>query len=419
MNRTNSYESLGAIFLSVTLLVSCSSHTPDVSSQIESPKSIETALVALRQIQPDSQPAAYFETHVKPVVAKCRPCHFPGGKVYAQLPFDNPQTLRQLGAKLFTRIQQKEEQEVIRTFLAQTLPSSSSAAQREVAITFDDLPLSRMNPRTWRQTTDKLLASIHAQNVPALGFVNEGKLYERDRLDTARVALLQMWLAAGFELGNHSYSHWDLHRVALADYKADLLRGEEVTAKLLAQKNVKPRYFRHPFLHTGASLAVKNDVENFLHEHGYSVAPVTIDNSEWIFAHAYVLASERGEIELQRRLGEAYVPYMESKFAFYEKQSRDLFGREIKQVLLLHANLLNADYFEALATMLMKRGYAFITLEAALRDEAYRSEDTYIGPAGLSWLQRWAMTQGKPKEFFVGDPRAPEFVLKAAGIASE
>lgn len=296
---------------------------------------------------------------------------------------------------------------------------ASATPQRAVAVTFDDLPLTRMNPKTWRQTTAKLLASITAQRVPAIGFVNEAKLFEHERLDTARVALLQMWLEAGLELGNHSFSHPDLHRIELAAYKKDILRGEEITKPLLATKRMTPRYFRHPYLHTGTSLAVKEEVENFLTEHGYTVAPVTIDNSEWIFAHAYVLASERGDKELQQQVGAAYVPYMERKFEFYEQQSRALFGREIRQTLLLHANLLNADYFEALAAMLSKRGYAFIALEEALRDEAYDSPDTYIGPAGLSWLQRWAMTAGKEKSFFAGEPRAPEFVVKAAGLTSE
>lgn len=306
--------------------------------------------------------------------------------------------------------------------LCKMAPAQTNAEndeQRAVAVTFDDLPLSRMNAQTWRQTTTKLLASINAERVPAIGFVNESKLYENGKLDTARVAVLQMWLDAGLELGNHSFSHPDLHRTELAAYKADILRGEEITKQLLAQKSMKPRYFRHPYLHTGMSLSVKKEVEAFLGEQNYTVAPVTIDNSEWIFAHAYALASERGDAALQQRVGEAYVPYMQEKFAFYEKLSRALFGREIKQTLLLHANLLNADYFTALARMLVERGYIFITLEEALRDAAYRSADTYIGPAGLSWLQRWAMTAGKDKSFFAGEPRVPDFVLQAAGMTSE
>ena len=295
----------------------------------------------------------------------------------------------------------------------------SQLAQREVAVTFDDLPLSRMNPKTMREVTAKLVAQIAAHKIPAIGFVNESKLYERDRLDSARVALLQMWLDAGLELGNHSYSHPDLHRLATESYKADVLQGEQITAQLLARQGRKPRYFRHPFLHTGTSLSVKKEIETFLAEHGYTVAPVSVDNSEWIFAHAYVLAAEKNDANLRARVGAAYVPYMEEKFVYYEKLARELFGDEIKQTLLLHANALNADYLDELAAMLARRGYAFIALEAALRDPAYDSEDTYVGPAGLSWLQRWAMSKGKSGEFFKGEPKAPEFVLKAAGMESE
>ena len=59
-------------------------------------------------------------------------------------------------------------------------------------------------------------------------------------------------------------------------------------------------------------------------------------------------------------------------------------------MLLLHANPINADSFDALAKMMTGRGYSYISLEKALSDEAYRSPDTYVGPQGLSWLLRWA-----------------------------
>ena len=49
---------------------------------------------------------------------KCQPCHFAGGKMYAKLPFDKPETIHKLGEKLFTRIKDRHEQEVIRAFLA-------------------------------------------------------------------------------------------------------------------------------------------------------------------------------------------------------------------------------------------------------------------------------------------------------------
>jgi hypothetical protein len=46
--------------------------------------------------------------------------------MHAQLPFDDPKTIRHLGTKLFSRIQSKTEQAVIQTFLAQTPDSTKS-----------------------------------------------------------------------------------------------------------------------------------------------------------------------------------------------------------------------------------------------------------------------------------------------------
>jgi len=65
-------------------------------------------------------PNTDFDTRVKPILqARCQPCHFQGGQVYDKMPFDKPETVTRLGEKLFTRIKDKEEQRVIREFLAQ------------------------------------------------------------------------------------------------------------------------------------------------------------------------------------------------------------------------------------------------------------------------------------------------------------
>jgi hypothetical protein len=61
-----------------------------------------------------------FSRQIKPILeAKCQPCHFSGGKVYAQMPFDRPETVRTLGTKLFTRIKDENQRQLIRNFLAQ------------------------------------------------------------------------------------------------------------------------------------------------------------------------------------------------------------------------------------------------------------------------------------------------------------
>jgi len=303
---------------------------------------------------------------------------------------------------------------------AQVVESPSQrAARREVAVTFDDLPFVHVpSVEKQREMTHKLLRSVAAHDVPAVGFVNENKLLNEGARDERRVALLRMWTDAKLELGNHTFSHPDLHRTPLAAFREDVVRGETDTRSLLQKSGKKLRYFRHPFLHTGRDIETKRAFEKFLAGRGYTVAPVTIDNSEWIFAAAYAKAAARGDREMVKRIGEAYVPYMESYFAYYEQQSTALFGREIKQTLLLHANAINADYFDDLARMMKRRGYEFITLVDALTDEAYKSSDTFTGPGGISWIHRWALTRGVKDDFFRGEPETPAFVLKEAGVAS-
>jgi hypothetical protein len=65
-------------------------------------------------------PRVDFATQIKPIFeARCQPCHFNGGKVYAKMPFDRPETIKSMGTKLFTRIKDENERRVIRDFLAQ------------------------------------------------------------------------------------------------------------------------------------------------------------------------------------------------------------------------------------------------------------------------------------------------------------
>ena len=218
------------------------------------------------------------------------------------------------------------------------------------------------------------------------------------------------------ELGNHTYSHPDLHQIPLSEFESDLLRGEEISRTLAEALQIPYRYFRHPFLHTGRDLDTKHALEGKLDQLGYQIAPVTIDNSEWIFALAYDEALDRQDPDMQQKLGTEYVEYMLRMVSYYEDQSRGLFEREIPQVLLVHANTLNAHYLDQLLEALKQRGYEFIELDRALSDPAFDSADTYVGPGGITWLHRWALTRGVDRDFFSGEPLTARWVQDVAGI---
>ncbi len=293
-------------------------------------------------------------------------------------------------------------------------PHGSSDAARRIAITIDDLPtvsVASGGIDEARRTTRALLAALQRHRVPAIGFVNEQKLQPDGRLDPRRVGLLQQWIDAGLELGNHTFSHPDLHRVPLDAFQRDVVKGEPVTKELLRRDGKELKYFRHPFLHTGRSGETRQALESFLRGRGYVVAPVTVDNYDYQFAAAYDRAGEDDVV--RQDVVRSYLEYMESVVAYYEQQSVAIVGREIAQTLLLHANALNGATFDRLASMLSARGYQFISLEDALKDPAYRSADTYDGPAGITWLHRWALTQGKTGAFFAGEPPVPGWIERA------
>jgi peptidoglycan/xylan/chitin deacetylase (PgdA/CDA1 family) len=294
--------------------------------------------------------------------------------------------------------------------------------RKEVSVTIDDLPVAGGNAGDiyyQRAVTSHLLSALVRHNVPAIGFVNAKKLYTNDTLDSRKTALLEEWLAEGMDLGNHSYSHKEYNVVPFSEFSADIIQGESPVREILAAHGKPLHYFRHPFLHRGDSKAKAESLQTFLRERGYEEAPVTIDNGDWIFAAAYYTAFAAHDSLQMTTIGTSYIGYMEKKLRYYEIQSLAVCGHAIKQILLIHASRLNADYFDALASMFEKNGYTFVPLARALTDSAYRLPDAFYRKGGISWIDRWALTQGRTGGFFKDEPRVPEFIMKLAHVDSE
>ena len=186
---------------------------------------------------------------------------------------------------------------------------ADAAPEREIAITIDDLPAGAANVMSAveiTQMTTKLLATLREQKVPAVGFVNERKLYFKWGEVDERIKALNMWLDSGFELGNHTYGHTSLNRAGLKDFEDAVIQGENVTRLLQTQHHMTMRYFRHPYLDTGRDMQTRREAEAFLTARGYRVAPVTMDAWDWMFAGVYDDAKRRGDTALQQPGSGAY-----------------------------------------------------------------------------------------------------------------
>ncbi len=277
-------------------------------------------------------------------------------------------------------------------------PAQTPASERRVAITIDDGPVVNelKDLANFQRISAGLIGSLQSEKVPATIFINERQLNVQGQRD-GRAAVLAQWLDAGFDLGNHTYSHPSLNKVPLSQFEDNVIKGEVIMRPLIEERGRKLVWFRYPFLDSGMNAEVHQAVLDFLRERHYRVAPVTVDYKDYIFAGAYNRKLRAGDPETAEKIKQAYLEYVNAGFASAEKISHDLLGYELPQILLIHCSQLNSVTLPDSIARMRKRGYSFVTLEEAMNDPAYQRPDTFTGPGG-SWLEHLGDAMGKPVE---------------------
>lgn len=283
------------------------------------------------------------------------------------------------------------------TFLALLLLTFLPKSQSQtVAMTVDDLPFASGNPRPLTPSdaksaltaNKKILRAFSRRHIPATGFVIERNA-ERLGIDSSR-RILERWIRPGFDLGNHLYSHPDINFLTVEQAEQEILLGESTIKLLLRSAGREPRYLRFPYNHTGDTKKKHDAIAAFLAAHGYQMAPCTIDNSDYEFNQTYALALARHDTQTAAKVRADYIAYTAAEIDWYTKLDRQVFGRDVTHIMLLHDSPLNADTIEAVIALFAQRGYRFVTLTDALQDPAYATPETYITKFGPMWGYRWA-----------------------------
>ena len=261
---------------------------------------------------------------------------------------------------------------------------TSSDTTKEICITLDDLPVVRVPDRQARQRiTLRLLTALDKYDVLATGFVVGNNIGEDEDL-------LASWLLSGHTLGNHTYNHPDIGEVPLPLYLKDVEKGHNAIEGLLVQADQPRRYFRPPLLHYGATAAVRDSLMAYLDGQGYILAHVTIDNDDYLYNMQYEKLSAGPDSISIPRLGQEYIEHIRKQTESAENLAQKVAGRPVRQILLLHASQLNGRFLSDLLAMLKDKGYRFVTLDSALADPIFRQPDPYLGPKGISFLERLA-----------------------------
>lgn len=281
---------------------------------------------------------------------------------------------------------------------------SCLAQQREVSITIDDVP----NVRLYQEDGFKsvLLERIETLQIPVAIFINE-KNIDLNEFGKKNTEGLEHWLKnKNITAGNHSYSHMNYADTTLKGFQEDILKGEQLTTKIIRRR---PAYFRFPFNSLGDDSIAHANIRKFLAEKGYRLTPFTVESEDWAYNSLYENALKTNDTAKAKQIGQQYISHTLLLFEYFEKLSNELYGRNIKHIYLCHDNRLNTDYIVELVNQLRNKGYSFITLERALEDKVYQSNDYYTGRYGFSWIYRWEQNSDKRKVMMRREPTDEAF----------
>jgi peptidoglycan/xylan/chitin deacetylase (PgdA/CDA1 family) len=263
-------------------------------------------------------------------------------------------------------------------FVCRTESPSTVQARPQVALTFDDLPSHGPLPpaMTRVDVAKSILATLREWKAPRVyGFIN-GKLMEAEPRDAD---VLTLWTGAGYPLGNHAYSHMDLHTNTADAFQADIAANEPVLGKFMPTGDW--HWFRYPYLREGDNPDKKKAVTTYLDQHGYKVAQVTLSFGDYAWNAPYVRCAVKNDTQAIDELKASYLKAAEDSLRVGQEMAQSIFGRDIKHVMLLHIGSFETVMLPNLMELLKAKGFTLIPLDEAESDAAYKTE---VAP-----LTRW------------------------------
>jgi peptidoglycan/xylan/chitin deacetylase (PgdA/CDA1 family) len=240
--------------------------------------------------------------------------------------------------------------------------NTTVSADNEIAITIDDLPFvgsGTSTPANLKRTQDRFMAIVNTlveNQVPATGFAIGGAIAKNEW------SLLETFRNQGLSIGNHTYTHKSLNGMNTEKYIADIEHAD----KKLAPVMTEPKYFRYPYLAEGKG-EKKQKVIEYLADHHYTIAPVTIDSKDYEFNAQFYHIPYRQRAQRLEQFKKRYLAFIWKQTLRAEKKAKKIDGQPVKQILLIHANLLNSLCLADIIKMYKDNGYKFISLNDALK----------------------------------------------------
>ena len=271
-------------------------------------------------------------------------------------------------------------------------PLFSQEKEKKIALTFEYVPF--MKPMGFfraRELSNMILRNLERESIQAAGFVVQSKVED----DLSTYVILDDWASKGHLLGNQTWGAADYNEMEPQHFFEHVRDGQKHLRTIARAHPLNFRFLRFPYLHEGDTERKKKRIRKDLYRGSYRIAHVSVKTAVNFFNRPFV-RSQAEHPEKLEALKEKYLSHVMASLDYAEKQSQAVFERNIPHVLQLHMGVATSLMLKPLIEALKSRGYGFVNLVDALDDPAYSTLEEYVGPLGLTFIDRVAATRGLP-----------------------
>jgi Polysaccharide deacetylase len=266
----------------------------------------------------------------------------------------------------------------------------------EIVVTVDDLliwdgtPLpTGYSPET---IVDSIIKTFRKHKLSGIyGFPHTSPLDQ----DRGLISIINHWCENGHHIANHTHCHACLNWVSAKFYCDDIKRAEDHIGHLI--EKAPRRYFRYAMDMSGQTEAKRGEVEDFLQANGYENAPITSWFGDFGWLAPYYRAVESKDQAALTMLRTSFVQAALFQLRSHAKSARQMFGRDLPYIWLIHATPIAADMLDDLITAFKEEGVKFVGLEYAMRDPVHKAMPR-ASHKFRNHLERYALMQGVAME---------------------
>ena len=255
-------------------------------------------------------------------------------------------------------------------FAALLVLASPSAAQKRIALSFDDVPRTPGVFMTPQERTERLIAALRRARVrQAAFFINPGNLQQP--WGVGREGQIEAYVRAGHVIGNHSYSHPHLSEIGAAAFIANI---DQAASWLDGRRGYRP-WFRFPFLDEASrDIPTRDAVRAALRERHLQNGYVTIDGMDWLLDSLVTQAQRAGQAIDMDALRDLYIRILVESAEFADRMARDALHRQPVQVVLMHETDIEALFVADGVAALRAHGWQIVPIDQAYRDPIASAE---------------------------------------------